>query len=102
MTITSKKREAQEFLQSLVEANKQLHKTLWGSIQVLSIENKVQLTNLEVLCDALEKPYFRDDWKGNKTCESNYDIIYFECENIVFYELVDKEGEQDGNESTGH
>ena len=35
--------------------------------------------------------YFEEDWDGNKTCNTNYNIVYLMYKNYKFFELADKE-----------
>lgn len=35
-------------------------------------------------------PYKRVDWKGNESCETDYDEVYFIYKGVRFFALVDK------------
>ena len=54
-------------------------------------EVQIQMYRLAKWCELLGIEYIREDWDGNKICNTCRDIIYFHYCGIKFYELVDKE-----------
>lgn len=68
-----------------------------GDIRVISPIMKFQMVNLAEWCKLLGKKYKKEDWNGNEQCGSNWDIIYFEYKGVLFFELVEKENEDEIN-----
>ena len=89
-----KKQDALAFLNCQVKAQKMMRKTFesLGDVSPLGLYKDIHVYNLIHLCDILEVPYIRENWDGNKQCNSNWDIVYFYYKGYKFYSLVDKEG----------
>lgn len=64
-------------------------------IRAIGYTDSVQMAHLDRWCKALNIEYFREDWEGNEECKSNHDIIWFMVDGVKFFELVDKENEDD-------
>ena len=56
---------------------------------------QVHISKLAFLCSLIGVEYIRKDWDGNASCDANYDIIYFDYHDVRFFELVDKNKEND-------
>lgn len=89
------KKDAQKLLNKFVAAQK-IMSCRCGDIYAIGSYRDVQVSNLRKWCELLDESYIREDWEGNDICNSNFDIIYFIHENIKFFELVDKEKNDDG------
>lgn len=88
---------AQELLQQLMVASNTTRNFIQsdaeeydGTIQVIQPIMKFQMTNLAKWCEMLGKNYKKEDWDGNKYCDSNYDVIYFKDNGVTFFELIDR------------
>lgn len=100
-------KDARKLLFDLVKSV-DLQQEVFASIpEIYSLEKKreVQMVHLKDWCELLNIKYKRADWGGNKVCNKsnkshcldiNWDIIWFEFDNVKFFELVDKENEHEG------
>ena len=84
---------AYKWLNMQIKAEKMRRKSFEKSIRVSGTfqENVIQIVNLEELAKILDIEINREDWHGNESCNTNWDIIYFWYHNYKFYELADKE-----------
>ena len=92
---------AKVLLNQLVAAAEKTRNTVYseqvGEIEVLNPSMNFQMKNLAEWCKLLGKKYKKEDWDGNELCDSNWDIISFEYKGVLFFELVDKENEDEIN-----
>lgn len=83
---------AMSFINCQIKGRKMIKKTFDGlDVQALSISNKIHIAGLRTLCNIVNFQYSRDDWDGNTTCNSDWDIVYFDYKGFRFFELVGKE-----------
>lgn len=59
-------------------------------------EKEIQVVNILPLLDVLGISSYRSDWDGNKNCGTDYDIVWFYYLNYKFFELVEKEKDNEG------
>lgn len=52
---------------------------------------EIHLWGLRTAAEALGLEVLSNLWDGNKTCKSNYNIIYFYYGSVKFFELEDRE-----------
>lgn len=96
-------KDAWEFVNCQVNAIKQRGKkftSLVGEdIGIYKNDKEVHMHGLIRLSELVSIPYNRTDWSGNETCETNHDEVYFLYKGVRFFQLVDKIGEEENNES---
>jgi len=89
---------ARDLLYALVRSSKEMNsqtKVGDSTVYPLAVTSEFQMVNLADWCKALQIDFHRVDWEGNKVCETNHDMIYFDYEGCRFFQLVDKEGENE-------
>ena len=94
MTLEEQRRkDAYSLLNNLIKAEKLERKKFksLGEIEIIGLKSEIQVWKLIQWCELLEMPYNREDWGGNKSCGSNWDIVYFTYKGFTFFELVEKE-----------
>lgn len=103
-TMEQKRADAWKFVNCHVKANKLAEKK-FSSLEDSGIctlrsdiNRHVQMHGIIELCYLIDMPFLREDWDGNKYCDSNWDIIWFEYRGVRFFELVDKEEKNDERE----
>ena len=95
-------KDAWEFVRTQAKAEKMRRKR-FDSLRVNGchrLDNSstafhVHISNLAFLCELLGVEYTRENWDGNASCDTNYDIIFFDYHDVRFFELVDKENEDE-------
>ena len=91
-------KDAWEFINCQVTASKLQTKhftSLWSDnykqcIYRISSAKEVHTNALIRLSELTGIPYNRVDWKGNESCETNYDEVYFIYKGVRFFALIDK------------
>lgn len=68
-------------------------------VYLMGAKNAFQIWNLIRLCEILGIEYIRKDWDANKRCDSNWDIVSFVYKDVIFFELVEKIGETEEENS---
>lgn len=84
---------AYKWLNMQIKAEKMRRKQFSDFIRVTGTftNNEIQITGIEELAKILDIDINRETWSGNESCNTNWDIIYFQYRNYKFFELVDKE-----------
>lgn len=81
--VTASKLQTKRFTSLLSDDYKQ-------RIYRISDSKEVHTNALIRLSELTGIPYNRVDWVGNKSCETNYDEVYFIYKGVKFFALVDK------------
>lgn len=84
---------AYKWLNMQIKAEKMRRKQFSNFINVSGTftNNEIQITGIEELAKILDIDITRETWSGNESCNTNWDIIYFQYRNYKFFELTDKE-----------
>lgn len=86
------KTEAFAFLDAQVEAQNLIRKTFDNlDVAPLNTRDTIQIRGIVLLSELTGIYCIREDWDGNKVCDSNWDILHFNYKGYEFFELVDKE-----------
>lgn len=92
-------KDAWEFVRVCAKAKKMEYKefALLKDEDIKRFKDKpeIHIFGLPRLCELLNIEYAREDWDGNKVCKTNHDIIYFMYHGIKFFQLTDKETEDE-------
>ena len=88
-----KKNDAWSFIRCQVKAQKLIRKQFASikSVKVIGTANTIHMEGLVELAEIAGIPYYRNDWEGNRSCGSNWDIAYFDYDGYTFFELVRKD-----------
>lgn len=60
-------------------------------MRVMRLDTDINVHKMLPILNELDIPYVREDWEGNKSCDSDWDIIYFYHKGYKFWELTEKE-----------
>lgn len=90
------KKMAYKWLNSQITAwklsNKKLPYETFGTVHgILYTDNReLHIAGVQKIADILDIPVIREEWDGNKVCNTNHDIIYFQYRGFKVFELVPK------------
>lgn len=88
------KNDAWSFIRCQVKAQKLMRKHFKSIDGVEAICNDKTIHiygGVVMLAELAGLDYRREDWNGNKSCNSNWDMVYFTYEGYTFFELVSKD-----------
>lgn len=99
MITISRKKEAKNYLDKLVKAQNIMRTAFpineFRTLKPIISNNHIQFGNdLAEWCKLLDIQYTREYWDGNETCNSNWDILYFDYHGYRFFQLTDAEKEE--------
>lgn len=57
---------------------------------------EINIYGVQKLAGILDIEVQREDWSGNKTCNSNHDMIWFIFKGFKFWQLTEKENTNEG------
>lgn len=92
-TLERRVKDFWNFLNCHVKAYNLMRKSFksLGKMQNLQLSREIHLVDFFPKLKEFNIAYKREDWDGNKCCNSNWDIVYIEYRGCKFWELIEKD-----------